>query len=623
MVFQNSKKESINAILQRIFQSRGFEILDYGLPYIQRRIHGRMLALGISELKDYEEYINSNTNEYNPLLNAILGEESKFFRDPKAWEFLEQSILSKILNGRGKNENNEIRIWSVGCASGEEAYSIALILTEFLKDNIHNNKIRIYATDIDESALRVARSGTYMADQLIGLPDPMKEKYLSHHDNLFTISSNIRNLLVFGKHNIVIDPPISNIDLLLCRNVLLYLEPALRIKVMQNLRYALNENGYLWLGKGERHIDHIKYGFRPLGTKWRFFKRLPNREYYQLSPKEDENRELESDKKTFGKNVWQKTREFGTGLILLDENHQVILYDRIARELCLQQYFARSNTNNSNTTDYRLHSYHLMKTVPPISFFDLDIGDNIANLQDKIKQAENNGEFLLIDGMEQWVNSEKLVYIRMTIIPLAILNLDKQGFLIHLEDITSFYELNKKFHLTVKSLETANEKLHSANMVFQKAIDELEIINEYLQSRNNEELILLNEKLIKRTAELEELRSQYHAILDSVNFGVIIIDPNLFVSALNYNAANMIKIDQDIIEGRSLVDFYDNKLLANIAKRVLDVTKKGISTDYVIREPDAENKEQLIDISIDPINGERNKGVVLTIRERRNHDVDI
>jgi two-component system CheB/CheR fusion protein len=612
MVFQS---KSANAILQKIFRDRGFDIQDYSLPHLQRRINGRMATLGISDLYDYEKYIKSNLNEYTSLFNAILDGESQFFRDSEAWDFIREFILPKILHKCEEN-SKEIRIWSVGCASGEEAYSIALMLTENLKNDIKKYKIRIYATDIDESALGVARSGTYIPDQLAGLPDYMKERYFSCHDNLYTISHEVRSLLIFGKHNVVIDPPIPNIDLLLCRNVLLYLEPTLRPRVIQKLRYALNDDGYLWLGRAETHIDSKVYGLKPLGTKWRIFKKLPYQDYYQFTTNDNNTKNLEFSPEKSIVNIRQKIQNIG--FIVLDENYKVMLYNQTAHDICLYQYLDKDKVDDFKLIDDRCRSF-LIKPETTVFFYDLNISYHIANIQDKIKQAIANGEFLLIDGIEHWINKDKRVYLRMEIIPLAVTSIANQGFLIFLEDMTSFYELHKKFQLTVKSLEMANENLLSANSVLKNATDELEIINEYLQSRNNEEFISVNEKLTERTAELEALKPQYETILNSVDSGIMIIDQNLVIKDLNSIAASKLGINRDIVKGKSIINLNENMLFTNLIEGITNVIKTGKAENC----NDIDEKKLMVEISINPINKERTEGVVLIIKDRCNHYVDI
>lgn len=623
MLLQNDQKENIKTILQRIFSNRGFEILDYNLAYIQRRIHGRISTLGIEALQDYENYLKSNPYEYNSLFNAILGSESQFFRDYEAWDFLNRAIIPKIIYNQNMHAKKEIRVWSIGCASGEEDYSLAISLIENLKTDIGKYEIKIFATDIDESALRIASSGTYMPEQLIGLPDYIKNKYFTNCNNLYTISDEVKHLLIFEKHNLVTEPAISNIDLLLCRNVMIYLEPSLRPKVIQNLRYALNENGYLWLGKGEKHIDSRAYGFKPLETKWRIFKKISNKEYYQLPLIYDKSGNKNTYQENLDNNIWYKRQNRKTSAIVLNENYEVILYNQNAYNLCFNEHADQTNPDDHKLNDNRWINNSLIKPETQMSFFDLNISYHFANIKEKVKQAIDNSEFLTIDGVEHWINKNKRIYLKIEIIPLAVINNSNKELLISFEDITNIYELHKKFQYTVKSFEIANEKLLSANSILKNATDELEAINEYLRSKNNEDKILINKKFAEQNMEIESLKYQYEAILNIVDFGILIIDQNLVIKNANQVAANILEANHNDIKGKSLKSLNKNEALTNITQKVIEFMKMGSSLDYMVELLDADYGKRVIDVSINPIGKDKSEIFVLVIKERRNHHANV
>ena len=214
--------EDIGAILHRMFSSRGFDIRGYKISNLQRRISRRMDILGISSLANYAEYLETDQGEYEALFNVIVN-VTQFFRDPEAWDFIRAEVLPEILE-----KADEIRIWSAGCASGEEPYSIAIALAEMLGADMPKRSMRIYATDIDEAALKLARGGMYSLDQLGGVTEDIRDRYFVRNGNVYTISRDIRDLLIFSRHNLILDPPIPHIDLLLCRNVLIYFKRALQ-----------------------------------------------------------------------------------------------------------------------------------------------------------------------------------------------------------------------------------------------------------------------------------------------------------------------------------------------------------------------------------------------------------
>jgi len=602
------QKESTVTILQRMFQSKGFSIWDYKLSHIQHKISSRMSVLGISELFKYEEYIKSNPNEYKSLFNTIINGESLFFRDPNVWSFVTDSILPKIL--QTSKENKVIRIWSVGCSKGEEPYSVAIMLAETLKDDLAKYNIRIYATDIDESALKIARNGTYILDQLSELPDHIKEKYFIHHGDLFTISNEIKRMLIFSRHNLVSDPPISNIDLLLCRNVLIYLNTDLRLRVIQKLGYALGDKGYLWLGIGETHIDSDEYGLKPVSAKWRIYKKTQYQGYFNIH---DNNKyighsEVEPEKQTY------KLKQNTVGIIILDKNYKVILCNQFGYLFCFNQY-PDYHTDDFVMPNDRWQHNLLIEPKQQILFFDLGISYQIVDMESRIKQAITNREILTIDGIEYLVSKAKRIYLKIGIIPITR-HSSVNMVAILVEDVTNLYALQKKLQITIESLESANENLVSANAVLKTTTDELEIINEYLQSRNSEEIMVINEELTVRMTELESAKLICETVINSMDCGIIIINNDLSISMVSQIAVNRFGIKGELSDEKSKLSLNSNISLKNVVEQATEVMKTGKSENLVMEWENSTGSKLMVNVSITPMIREKVEGIVLIIKER-------
>lgn len=465
-----TEKEDIETILWEIFSRRGFDIRDYKLSVLQHKIAGRMDVLGIHSLAEYAKYLESSPNEYKVLFDMILVDTSQFFRDPPAWDFLRGSVLPKILEKKEAQNHSaiELRFWSAGCGSGEEPYSLAITLAEALSGDIDKYKIRIYATDIDESALKIARSGTYMLDQLSEIPECVKEKYFVRRGKLFyTVSSGVRDLVTFGKQNLVSDPPISNIDLLLCRNVLMYFDQALQSRIVPKLRYALNDRGYLWLGGAETLTGNNVYGFRPLSIRWRIFEKIPSTgihpelaTYLSCVPHSSANGFAEHNlSDLIGAPACQEGR---VGVIVLDKDYRVLVCNQNARNLLSSE-----------------DSCALMEGWP---FFSLNISYQPFDLEHRIQQAITNGEVLTIDNLDYWVTKDRRIWLRMEIVPVQAPALTDMIAVVLLEDITDKRELQKHLQMAIESLEVADRRLSSID----EERRELEVINESLQSKNKE-----------------------------------------------------------------------------------------------------------------------------------------
>ncbi|HGE69743.1 TPA: PAS domain-containing protein [Candidatus Poribacteria bacterium] len=605
---RDRRNMSIEDILHDIFDSHGLNIWDYSLSYLQNKISKRMSALNIPDLLEYAQYIQSNPNEYKSLYNTIIGGESVFFRDPEAWNFIKDSVLPNILQTAEDNIERSIRIWSIGCSSGEEPYSLAITLAEILKDNLSKYKIKIYATDIDEPSLTVARNGTYILDQLSEVPDNIKENYFIRHGDFYTISPEIRRLIIFSKHNLISDPPITNIDLLLCRNVLIYIDPMLKPKIIQKLRYALNDKGYLWLGKGEEHIDSSLYGLKPLNTIWRVFKKIPYQDYYQISKTSN-----------FGQfiinNINQSDKidksQFKKSIIILDDKYRIISYNKFAYRLFIQ------NNDNDDLTeiDDRWKHSPIIISNQEISFLDLDICYQIVDFKDKIKYAIDENELVLIDEAEYISNDGKKVKLKIEVVPILSDNPTNRVVAILFEDITKQYELQKRLQMTIESLEASNENLALANAVLKSTTEELEMINEYLQSKNSEELMVISEELAERVSELDILKLYCESIINGIEYGIILVDNKSSIIKINQIALNMLKIKGDIYN-KSLLDLDTHIDLSPIFEHTSTVIKTGKPYNYILETSLNNGNNLIFDISIKPINEKKTEGAILIIKER-------
>ena len=469
--------ESIDVILQNIFRSRGFDFRDYKMSNLQRRISRRMDVLGIPSLADYAEYLETDQDEYKALFNSILVNTTQFFRDPEAWEFISENILPEILE-----KADEIRIWSAGCASGEEPYSLAITLAEILGDNLSRRAFRIYATDVDETALKFARSGTYTLDQLGGIPEDVRNKYFTRHDDVYTIARNIRDLMIFSRHDLVLDPPLPRIDLLICRNVLIYFNRALQSRIIPKLHYALSGNGYLWLGKAETLVTDI-HELKLLNPEWRIFKNIPSADYPKPDSSDKGGRYTKAELTNTNRKLEQFIQNIKLGFVMLDKDFNVVMCNRIIRDV------------------WNL----LPEQVMGKPFFSLEISYRPVSLKGRIEQAVASGESSVIENAEYWITHDKQTYLKMEIVPIA------SGAIIFVEDVTVQYELRKELQLTNSALETANERLLSASEELKNENRELQSINEELQCTNeemaatNEELKATNEELNARIAELSNL----------------------------------------------------------------------------------------------------------------------
>jgi two-component system, chemotaxis family, CheB/CheR fusion protein len=253
-------------LLGYLLNARGFDFHGYKPASLARRIRKRMDAVGLDSFAAYQDSLEVHPDEFATLFNVILINVTGFFRDPAAWQAVRTTALPQILGGKGPDE--PIRVWSAGCATGEEAYTIAMILAEELGPDQFRERVKIYATDVDEDALNTARQAAYQERQVEGVPPELLSKYFEQLDGLYFFRKELRRHVIFGRHDLINDAPLSRIDLLTCRNTLMYLNAETQARVLARLHFALNDSGFLLLGRAETLMAH-GHSFVPVDLKRR------------------------------------------------------------------------------------------------------------------------------------------------------------------------------------------------------------------------------------------------------------------------------------------------------------------------------------------------------------------
>ncbi len=241
--------ELYKQILSVIRIRRGIDFTYYKQTTIRRRIMRRMVIQKLETLAAYHEYLKTNKAEQDKLFQDLLIPVTEFFRDTKAFNLLCEKVFPVLL--KDKTQNNPLRIWVAACSTGEEAYSIAMSLHEFLRNKAAAIKIQVFATDISEIAIAKARSGIYSKSELESVSESRLQQFFTRIDGSYQLNKSIRDMCVFAVHNFLKDPPFAKMDLITCRNVLIYMEPYLQKKAFNTFHYALNEKGFLFLGKSE------------------------------------------------------------------------------------------------------------------------------------------------------------------------------------------------------------------------------------------------------------------------------------------------------------------------------------------------------------------------------------
>ncbi|WP_241845248.1 CheR family methyltransferase, partial [Streptomyces silvensis] len=440
--------EELEELLGFLRDARGFDFTGYKRSSLGRRIRKRMSDVDISTYRDYRDRLETNADEFGALFNTILINVTSIFRDPDAWTFLQREVVPDLLSGLGPDE--EIRVWSAGCSSGEEAYSLAIMFAEALGIEECLNRVKIYGTDVDEEALREARSALYTAKALEALPAELREKYFEQNGAQFGFRPDLRRRVIFGRHDVTRDAPISRLDLLVCRNTLMYFNVEAQAQIIDRFHFALRERGFLFLGKAEMLLNDADR-FEVMSMRQRVFRRrigdagLP----YQPAP--------------------LKIRSVG-GM-----EQRSVARHRQLRDLMLDALPLPAVTIDIDGTVVLINGhartqFGLTTNDCGRLFQDLEISYRPVELRSLIEQATHERRTLRVNRVERHV-AEAVQYYDIVIQPLSGADGLPAATIITFTDVTVATQLKAEVKRVREDLETAYEELQSTN-------EELETTNE-------------------------------------------------------------------------------------------------------------------------------------------------
>src|SRR5215831_4249041 len=284
-------------LLSFIRDERGFDFTGYKRPSLMRRISKRMQHVKVDTYPAYRQYLVENPDEFVQLFNTILINVTSFFRDEATWDFLQKEIVPRIVEQHDGTES-QIRLWSTGCATGEEAFSLAMVFAEVLGEEAFKARVKIYATDIDDDALTKGRHAEFSEKVMQPVPVDLRERYFEPRNGNYVFRTDLRRTVIFGRHDLIQDPPISRIALLLSRNTLMYFDTDTQRRILASFHFSLRENGYLFLGKSEALAARSDL-FTPVDLKRRVFTKAtrtaPARGAAQVPPIDDALAQLAAD----------------------------------------------------------------------------------------------------------------------------------------------------------------------------------------------------------------------------------------------------------------------------------------------------------------------------------------
>jgi two-component system CheB/CheR fusion protein len=529
-------------LLDYLRANRGFDFTGYKQPTLVRRIAKRMSEVKIESFDAYVDYLEVHPGEFAVLFNTLLINVTSFFRDPAAWKFLAETVVPRLLADNGSGE--PLRIWSAGCASGEEAYSLAMVLCEAVGKDDFRRRIKIYASDADHDALIVARQGIYGVKEVNAVPEDLRKKYFDLVGGRYAFNPDVRRALIFGRHDLVQDAPMSRLDLLVCRNTLMYFNVETQRRILSRFNYALRPAGFLFLGKAEMLLLHSAL-FAPVELKHRIFSKIS-----QVSMRE---RLLVFASDGGGDHYEQANRHVRLREAALESGQAAQVLVDVKGALVMANQLAR-----------QLFSIEQRDIGRP--FQDTEVSYRPIELRSLIERAYAERQTVVAGNIERPFNNGEERYLEVQVTPLQ--NGESTiGASITFVDMTRYHELEGEVQRARQEAETVNEELQSSNEELQSTNEELETTNEELQSTNeeletmneelqstNEELQTINDELRQRTDELNESATFLTSILSSLRGGVVVVDPEYRVLVWNALAEELWGMRFDEVKGKSFLD---------------------------------------------------------------------
>ncbi|ACL06772.1 MCP methyltransferase/methylesterase CheR/CheB with PAS/PAC sensor [Desulfatibacillum aliphaticivorans] len=588
--------------LTRIFaELRGKTKVDftyYKPSTITRRLERRMTVNQIDEISDYVRYIQTYPGELMTLYRELLIGVTSFFRDPEAMEFLRSECLPELLM---RVKDREVRFWIAGCSTGEEAYTFAILAKEAMERQRISRDIKIFATDIDRDAILRASTGSYPESIAADLDPGVLAKYFYNKEGVYQIARHIREMVVFAQHNLVKDPPFTNIDLISCRNLLIYFQPVLQQKALEMFNFSLNPQGVLFLGTSES-IGDMAACFETVHQKYKIYrsqgKALPPGQGKGVGDMEEKTRRIQPF----------FVREKGRQLAQPDDSR---LLSRLM-DVASNGYMPLSVIVNE-----QLEIIHIVGDPSP--YFKVPTGRTAFDIT---KMASKDLAIPLATGIQKVFRTrDKVIYnnvllhfgqeaqtLRLNILPLPEQKGADSLAAVFIEEVDKKsvpetrgdgeYDLGKEteqrirdleqelqfarenLQATIEELETSNEELQATNEELLASNEELQSTNEELQS-TNEELYTVNAEFQKKIMELTELHNDVDNLLTSSGIGTLLLDEDLEIRRFSPEISRLFNIMESDV-GRPLT---------HLSHRLMDFDPLE-----VVRKVQVDNKPRQLEV---------------------------
>ncbi|WP_072679924.1 CheR family methyltransferase [Arcobacter sp. LA11] len=579
-------RTNLEKIFQAIFDQTSYDFSGYKLKTIQRRIQRRMVVNKFVTLDDYVELLSNSSNEVEALFKDLLISVTDFFRDKEAFDDL-KVIVDNMIDKRDHTE--PIRVWVAGCANGAEAYSMAILFEEANRKLNKQIPFQIFATDIDDYALNLGRKAVYSSSQTKEIKPNILKRYFQENDaSSYMINKTLRDHVVFAKQNMITDPPFSHIDLVSCRNVLIYFNNETQKKIFQTFHYSLKPDCFLFLGKSESASNTSPELFEVSTKKSQLFKRRKtelsfNLEYTKGAKKLVHNQKISS---------LQSKVKINEDISLKDKMNQVINEKLMPASIVINSMGEMLHING-NLNPYLTFPEGRLE----LNILNMAKGDLKIDIRSLLQQAKRDGRassqalfhetknkntmlYIAIEKIHPDINDELFVLAFFELqlsyessLPVNYQSIDDLSKDKLKQEIEIFRE---RLQSSIQDLETSNEELQSTNEELQSANEEMQSANEELQTANeelqstNEELSTVNEELEVKSFELGKVNNDLTAMLSSIDDNILFVDNRLRLQRYTNKAGKLFELLHDDI-GQVITSFSFSMDIPNLRAELINV----------------------------------------------------
>ncbi|HEY7771502.1 CheR family methyltransferase [Longimicrobium sp.] len=596
-------------------EMRSFDFSGYKRSTLRRRVEKRMQTVGVQGYPAYRDYLEVHPGEFDALFNTILINVTSFFRDEEAWAALRDDFVPALLER--KQGGQPIRVWSAGCATGQETYTLVMLLAEAMGIEAFRHQVKVYATDLDSEALAEARHAVYADKDLEGLPEGFRDRYFEPAGSRWTFRTDLRRQVIFGPHDLAQDAPMSHLDLLVCRNVLMYFNSEVQGRILARFHFALEPEGLLFLGRAEMIRAHASL-FAPAHLGARIFRRAPSGIRDRLF--------------MLGRGGGGPQRTSSTA-------QQLELRDAALDALPSAQLVVGPGGDLllANEAARKLFALGAADLGRPLQ--DLRVSYRPVELRSRIEQVLAERHPVYLSGIEQPGPDGDPRSFDVQVCPLGSPDAAPLGVSVSFLDVTRHTRLQAEVEHANQALETAseelqstNEELETTNEELQSTIEELETTNEELQSTNeeletlneelqstNEEMETLNDEVQRRSEALEQSNVYLASVLASLRAGVVVLDREMLVRLWNDRMGQLWGLRADEVQDQPFLHLdigLPVERLKGVMRAVLDGRSEGetLMLDAVNRR----GRAITCDVTITPLAtaAQDARGAVILVEER-------